>query len=413
MEKKIYKLKNYCRICKSKKLSLSFDLGLNPVGDDYTKRPNNSQLIPLEVVSCNSCGFKQLSVVVNQNRVYGDYLYTTETSKGLVKHFENSFKFLLKNKFIKRGDFVIDIGSNDGSNLNIYKKNKFDVLGVEPAKDLANLSNKKGIKTFNSFFSRKIANKILAISKKPKLICIYNLLANVDDLDEFVRNLLLLTDKNTYIAIESFSLYGIVKYNLFDNIYHEHLSYFYVENLQKFFKKFNLNIIYAENNKIKGGSIKLILSKNKNHSLLKTVKKVILEERKINLNKNKTFHKLIKKNYNIKINVTKLFNKFRNLRVGGYGASCGSTVLIHYYNLTNKFFLLFDDEKRRKNLYSPSTNIKVVNPNIKNLKQIDVIIIIAWRYKKNIISGFKKKFKNLKNKILFYEILPKIKKINF
>ena len=100
-------------------------------------------LIPLEIYSCNSCGFKQLSTVVNQNKVYGDYLYTTETSKGLIKHFENSYKFLLKNKFIQSGDFVIDIGSNDGSNLNIYKKNNFDVLGIEPARDLADLANKK------------------------------------------------------------------------------------------------------------------------------------------------------------------------------------------------------------------------------------------------------------------------------
>ena len=96
-------------------------------------------------------------------------------------------------------------------------------------------------------------------------------MANIDNLNEFMKNLLLLVGKDTYISIESFSLYGIVKHNLFDNIYHEHLSYFHVENLQKYFKKFGLYVIYAENNKIKGGSIKLILSKKKN--LLKVFKK--------------------------------------------------------------------------------------------------------------------------------------------
>ena len=165
MEEKTYKVKKFCRACKSKNLSPSFDLGLNPIGDDYTKKRNNCLLIPLEIYSCNSCGFKQLSTVVNQNKVYGDYLYTTETSKGLIKHFENSYKFLLKNKFIQSGDFVIDIGSNDGSNLNIYKKNNFDVLGIEPARDLADLANKKGINTINGFFSKKIVNKILLRKK--------------------------------------------------------------------------------------------------------------------------------------------------------------------------------------------------------------------------------------------------------
>ena len=194
-------------------------------------------------------------------------------------------------------------------------------------------------------------------------------MANIDDLHDFIKNLLLLTNKNTFVAIESFSLYGIVKYNLFDNIYHEHLSYFHVQNLQKLFKKFNLNIIYAENNRIKGGSIKLILSRQANKKFSNSIKRVILDEKKINLNSSDTFYKLIKKNYDIRINVANLLYKLGKLRIGGYGASCGSTVLIHYYNLNNKIKLLFDDEKRRNNLYSPSTNIKVVNPKLSNLKK--------------------------------------------
>ena len=102
-----------------------------------------------------------------------------------------------------------------------------------------------------------------------KLICIYNVLANIDNLREFTENLKKLCNQNTVISIESFSLFGILKNNLFDNIYHEHLSYFHVENLKYFFKKFGLNIVYAENNSIKGGSLKIILSPKKlNQNLL-------------------------------------------------------------------------------------------------------------------------------------------------
>ena len=82
----MYKLKKNCRICGSNKLLKSFDLGFNPIGDDYTKKLNNANLIPLEINSCKKCNFKQLSTVVDENKVYGDYLYTTSTSKGLTKH---------------------------------------------------------------------------------------------------------------------------------------------------------------------------------------------------------------------------------------------------------------------------------------------------------------------------------------
>lgn len=406
----MYKSKKFCRICGSKKLVKSFDLGFNPIGDDYTKDINNAHLIPLEVQNCMKCNFKQLSTVVDENKVYGDYLYTTSTSKGLTNHFEKSCNFLIKNKYIKENDFVLDIGSNDGSNLEIYKKKKFRVLGVEPAKDLCRIAEKKGVNCISSFFNKNVVQNILKKYGKPDLICLYNVFANIDNLREFTFNLKKLCDERTIISIESFSLYGIIKNNLFDNIYHEHLSYFHVENLRYFFKKFGLNIIYAENNSIKGGSIKVLISRNNIKS--PSVIKVINDERKLGIAKHDTFTKLKIINHQNKINLSNFISKFKNKKIAGYGASCGSTVLIHYYNLTNKLHLLFDDEPRRNNLFSPSTNIPVKNPKLNNLSEIDIIIIIAWRYKKNIIENFKKKFPNYYKKIKIFQILPKIKKLN-
>ena len=109
------------------------------------------------------------------------------------------------------------------------------------------------------------------------------------------------------------------------------------------------------------------------------------------------------------IKLSNFIHRLKNSNISGYGASCGSTVLIHYYNLTNKLKLLLDDERRRNNLFSPSTNIPVKNPNKHNLSKIDVIIIIAWRYKKNIINNIKKKFFNFYKKIKIFQILPNIK----
>jgi hypothetical protein len=406
----MYKIKKSCRICNSKKLIKSYDLGFNPIGDDYSRTSNNAPLIPLEIQSCLNCNFKQLSTVVDENKVYGDYLYTTSTSKGLTKHFENSCNFLIKKKYIKKNDFVLDIGSNDGSNLEIYRKKKFKVLGVEPAKDLCKIAEQKGIECIDSFFSKKVAKKILTNYGKPKLICVYNVFANIDNLREFTKNLNTLCDEDTIVSIESFSLYGIIKNNLFDNIYHEHLSYFHVENLKYFFKKFGLNIIYAENNTIKGGSIKILLSRKylKSKSLIRVIK----DEKKLGIGKPYAFEKLKKINYENMIKISKFISNFKNSKIAGYGASCGSTVLIHYYNLNNKLNLLLDDEPRRNNLFSPSTNISVKNPNQSILSKIDVIIIISWRYKKNILKNLKKRFPNLYKKINIFQILPNIKKIN-
>ena len=235
-------------------------------------------------------------------------------------------------------------------------------------------------------------------------------MANIDNLNKFVKNLLFLTSKDTYIVIETFSLLGIVKYNLFDNIYHEHLSYFNIDHLKSFFKKYGLYIIYAENNKIKGGSIKLVLSKKKLYN--KSVKNAVNEEKKYFLNDRETYKNLENKNLKIKHNILRFLHKYNEKNIVGYGASCSSTVLIHFLKIQPYIKFFFDDELRRNKLYSPSTNIRVFNPTKSLLKKVDIIIIIAWRYKKNILANIKKKFNNLNNFEL-YQILPTIKKIKF
>lgn len=412
MEEKLFKIKKNCRLCKSKNLKLSFDLGPNPIGDDYTKTKNKAKLIPLKMMSCLDCGFKQLSVVVNEKKVYGDYLYTTSTSKGLTEHFKKSYFFLKKKINLKKNDLIVDIGSNDGSNLNIYKKKGHRVLGIEPAKYLCNISEKKKISTINSFFNTKCVEKIISKHGYPKLICIYNMMANVDNLDKFIKDLRRLMNNNTIVAIESFSLAGIIKKNLFDNIYHEHLSYFHISPLIKYFKNFGIQIFYAENNDIKGGSVVFYLRLAKEESGDSSIKKCLKYEKKLKLNSSIVFKEIKYKNKINLIKISKFIEKLKSKKIAGFGASVGSTVFIHHFKLTDKLQILLDDEKRRNNLFSPSTNIKVYNPKTNLLKKIDIVLIIAWRYKSNIVSNFKKKYPKIFKKQKWFTLIPNIKTIN-
>ena len=144
---------NKCRLCNDTSLKLIWELEKSPIGDNYTKKKNNSKLYPLSLNQCNTCKFVQLSHYIDEKIVYGEYLYVTNTSVGLKKHFEKNFK--INNQLCKFKNNILDIGSNDGSNLEIYKKNKFNVVGIEPAKKIAKLANQKSIKTYNSFFNLK------------------------------------------------------------------------------------------------------------------------------------------------------------------------------------------------------------------------------------------------------------------
>lgn len=408
----LFKKINSCRLCKSKQLISSYKLEDTPIEDDYTKKKNKNTLIPLEIMSCKNCGFKQLSVVVDEKKVYGDFVYATSTSLGLKEHFNDNFKLAKKfGKNVNKEDLVVDFGSSGGENLEIFKNNGFNnLIGIEPAKDLAQITKKKKIDVIVDFFSRKVAKKIKKKYGYAKIVCIYNLLANISNLDSFFNNLKNFTNNETIIVFESFSLLGIVKKNLFDNIYHEHISYFHIKPLQKYLKKFNWKILYAEHNQIKGGSIKLVLGKDASFCDKISIIKSLKEENKFNLTNHNIFKKIIKKNKIVKEKLGFVLDKFKNKKIAGYGASCGSTVFLYHYNLTKKFMFLFDDEKRRNNLYSPRTNIRVYKPSIKLFDKVDVIVIVSWRYGKVIFKKFEKNFKKkIKSKIIWVQVLPKIK----
>ena len=172
-----------------------------------------------------------------------------------------------------------------------------------------------------------------------------------------------------------------------------------------------MEIFYAKNNNIKGGSIKFFLrlkrSKKKNQIIVNCLK----YEKKLNLDSASLFRELIKINKKNIIKISKFIKALNSKKIAGFGASVGSTVFIHYYKLKNKLKILLDDEKSRNNLFSPSTNIKVFTPNNKILKQVDIVLIIAWRYKKIIVKNFKAKYPKIFKNQKWYSLVPNINRI--
>ena len=212
---------------------------------------------------------------------------------------------------------------------------------------------------------------------------------------------------NGFLVIETFSLNGIIKNNLIDNIYHEHLSYFSIKSFQNFAKKFNLSLYDVEFLKVKGGSLRFIFQ-NKNLKILKKIQNKINIEEKILKNMDIKLNKLKKINHDNNIKLNQLISNCikNNLKCYGFGASVGTTTLIYDFNLTKKINFIFDNEKRRFDLYLPGTNIRVLDPKKIKKLNVDFIIIFAWRYAKQILKRNRKLFSK---KTKFVVPLPKFR----
>ena len=395
--------KKCCRLCESKKLKTVYDLNPTPIGDDYVKNPSKKQkLYPLKLRICKICKFIQLSHVINPDIVYGKYLYVTKTSSGLPEHFKNLVKILFLKKIINKKSKVLEIGSNDGTLLDFISSYGCKVIGVDPAREL---SKKTRFKTLNKIFNFKLSKKIKKSYGIFDLIIANNVIANIDNLKNVFKGISHLLGSNGYFVMETFSLKGVIEKNLIDNIYHEHLSYFTIKTLIRFAKKFDLYICSADHISIKGGSIRFIFSKKKRKQNAKLLNANIEIEKKLELDRLSTYLNLKNKNNTIKSKIQKFVKLeiLKGKKFVGYGASIGTTTLLYEYGLGNLIDYLFDDEKRRHNLYSPGYKIKVLNPiRIKKIKPV-YIIIFAWRYS-NIIM--KKNRKYIKNKDIFIRPLP-------
>jgi SAM-dependent methyltransferase len=401
---KNYIIKKTCRLCKSSNLKKVYEFKKNPIGDDYQKIRTKTKLYDLILNQCQNCQFVQLSNVIDPKKVYGEYLYVTNTSFGLKEHFYKLADKLVSKKIIKKNSRVLEIGSNDGTLLKYIKKKCEFAAGVDPA---AHLFQDKKIKNIKGLFSENLSKKIIKEYNTFDVLVANNVIANIDDLDDVFNGIKNLLKKNGFLIIETFSLNGIIQKNLIDNIYHEHLSYFSINSFQKFAKKFNLYLYDIEFLKVKGGSLRFIFQ-NKKIKISERVKKNIILEEKILKNLNKKLLNLnkINQNNNFKLNQFIANCDKKKLKYYGFGASVGTTTLIYDFELTKKIKYIFDNEKRRFNLYLPGTNIKVLDPKkIKKMK-IDIIIIFAWRYAKQILKRNKKLFsKDTK----FIVPLPKFK----
>ena len=188
---------------------------------------------------------------------------------GLQNHFYNLGKKLIKEKIINNKSKILEIGSNDGTLLKYFFNKSKLVLGVDPAAHLfknKKITNIKGL--FNFDLSKKINNKF----GKFNLIIANNVIANIDNLHDVFLGIKKLISNEGHLVIETFSLNGILKNNLIDNIYHEHLSYFSIETFKRFARKYDLYLKGAEFLKVKGGSLRLIFQNKKISESKKTHK---------------------------------------------------------------------------------------------------------------------------------------------
>ena len=211
---------------------------------------------PLDLHRCGDCGHLQLLDVVDPDLQYGEFLYTTSISLGLPAHFERMGADLIDALELRPGSTVIEIGSNDGTLLRLFQVAGMRVLGIDPAREIAERASAMGIETLATFFTAEAAVEIVRDHGPADLVIANNTLANIDDLgDCLVGVRTLLKDDGVFVFETSYGA-DVIDGLLLDTIYHEHLSYFMAETLPGLMARHDMALFDLVRVETKGGSLR-------------------------------------------------------------------------------------------------------------------------------------------------------------
>jgi nucleoside-diphosphate-sugar epimerase/2-polyprenyl-3-methyl-5-hydroxy-6-metoxy-1,4-benzoquinol methylase len=397
-----------CRSCGYGKLKRVVSLGYQPLANNLNTNQNqNTDLYPLELNYCEKCHNCQLSVAIDQKKMFSNYLYTSSTSKSFREHFEKAaIKYIKDFKLKPKKSYILDIGSNDGVALKPFKNLNFkNILGIEPAKNLALASNKSNIKTFNGFLNKKNSKKI---KKNADLILASNVFAHADNLREMAECMILLLKKNGILIIEVQYLLKTIQDLTFDNIYHEHYNYWSLTSLELFFKSYeNIKLFKVEKINTHGGSIRVYLKKDKSQKIDKSVPAMLKKEYEFGLKKYETYEKFGKKINILRNNFIRNINKFirENGKLIAYGAPAKATTALNFFGVKDQIKYIIEDNKLKHNKIVPGVNIPIYSKK-KLKKKADNILVLAWNFFKEIKDNNKslsKNFINIKDLTKNYE----------
>ncbi len=388
-----------CRLCTSSAVELVLPLAATPPADAYVPRSRLAEpqdRFPLDLYMCRDCGHAQLLDVVDPEVLFGDYIYVTTSSPGLVEHFRQYAEWLETEAGPLDGKLAVDIGSNDGTLLRFLQGRGMRALGVDAAEQIARDATASGVETIGGFFTSGLGARLKVERGAASVVTANNVFAHADDLGDIADGIRALLAPGGIFVFEVSYLVDLVTGKVFDYIYHEHLAHHSVRPLQGFLKRHGMELVGAERVGTKGGSLRCTAQLAAGpRSQTAGVRELVRIEDELRVHEPETFKALARELDGIKSRLAGMIRAWQaeGKTIAGYGASATVTTLVYHFDLGDSLSFIVDDNPRRQGLYSPGLHIPVVAPGALYERKPDVVIILAWRFAEPILKAHQRYLK--------------------
>jgi 2-polyprenyl-3-methyl-5-hydroxy-6-metoxy-1,4-benzoquinol methylase len=370
------------------------DLGVSPLANSYVKPPELNRMepfYPLHVRVCEECFLAQVEAVVEPERIFSEYAYFSSYSDSWLDHARAYTELAVERFGLTTRNRVVEIASNDGYLLQYFLAKAIPVLGIEPARNVADAALQRGIPTLVRFFGTDTARELAANQQDADLIIGNNVLAHVPDLNDFVAGLKLLLRPHGAITLEFPHLMRLMEDNQFDTIYHEHLSYFSLITIQILFDRHGLRVFDVDELATHGGSLRIYgcHAENGDQTGTERVAELITKEMRAGLNKIDSY---ISFGEQVKTTKRKLLNFLIAAKDGGksvvaYGAPAKGNTLLNYCGVGTDFIeYTVDRSPHKQGQFLPGTRIPIYSPDQIRRTTPDYLLILPWNLKNEIMD---------------------------
>jgi len=380
-----------CRVCDGENLNQVLDLGHQPWCNNFlTKNQLNTEpRYPLRLMYCEDCHTSQLDYTVDKKIMFGDHTYLSGITKSLSEHFRQIAEDVDK-RF--GGDFqkksILDIGSNDGTQLRHFQNLGWEVLGVESSKTTATIAGSMGVPTLNRFFNLEC---IKDINRKFSVFNAAGVFFHLEELHSVTEGIKQGLEENGVFVVQFLYMKSIMENNAFDQIYHEHLLYYTLETIQKLLGRHGLEMFDAFLSPIHGGQMIGYIGhpgvREKTGRLIEIEKEEVLS----GCNAKKAYIEFAERVEQIKHRDLEYLSRKRRegKRIFGMGAPVKGNTLLNYFGVgPSTIECLLEKNELRRDLYSPGMHIPIrIEKEIEEWP--DVFYVLAWNFKNEILKNHK------------------------
>lgn len=387
-----------CRVCGSRRVETILDLGNHPLANSLKKSQHEKEArFPLTLAFCSDCALVQIKETVDKEVLFKHYFWVTSTSSTAREFAEVFFKKTIKIAKLRRGDFVLEIASNDGTYLKPFLTAGLNVLGIDPARNIARIANRAGVPTIAAFWNKKTVQRIEKEFGKAKFLFARNVLAHVSQLGEVVLGMQRILAEDGVGAVEFHYAGSILGELQYDSIYHEHLCYFSIRTAEDLLNKFGLHVFHIEVSPISGGARILYFSKNarKKTGLYNDLKR---REDAISVNKIALWKKFALRCIEHRKLSRRMLDSFSGQRIVGFGCSARSSTYLNFCGFDRAdISSIIDNNRLKQGFYSAGSSIPIVSREEGLRSRPDILFILGWNFRDEIMkecraAGFKGKY---------------------